>query len=147
MILMRLEGRSLQEIAEKFGVSKQRVHQILTRDAPEVNEIAIDVRDQRVVDRRRCPLCAKERNYNSAHRRGPCKECISKRARAEVIAAIQKYHRLHGRTPAARDWLHGPSGWPYTASVQSLFGSWNAAIAAAGFIPRRVGEREDRRHG
>lgn len=32
--------------------------------------------------------------------------------------------------------------WPWNFTVRERFGTWNAAIAAAGFEPRRPGGRE-----
>lgn len=79
--------------------------------------------------------------------------------RDEVIAAIQKWHDLYGATPSAMDWspalarnsaatdldrieMRWARGdWPTLTSVRAYFGSWNNAIAAAGFTPRRAGGR------
>ena len=80
----------------------------------------------------------------------------------EIIAKIQEWHGLYGETPSASDWnpsdcnrsarialarsqrwllrgqrfISGEFPWPRT--VQVAFGSWNNAIRAAGFDPRRT---------
>lgn len=82
--------------------------------------------------------------------------------KAEVIEKIQQWVKDYGEIPAATDWnpsdcrrssyiaterarrwadradrfSQGVYPWPRT--VQDLFGSWNNAIAAAGFTPRRI---------
>lgn len=63
-----------------------------------------------------------------------------------IIAAIQRWTVLHGETPSAREWLTAEHAsrreWPPCSVVQREFGSWSAGIAAAGFTPRRRGERK-----
>lgn len=81
--------------------------------------------------------------------------------RDSVIAAIHRWSDLYGQPPAAGDWnlsLARSRGWdiavrrfrdgrwPCSSTVCEVFGSWNAAIAAAGFEPRRVGQRGPDRH-
>ncbi len=72
--------------------------------------------------------------------------------RERVIAAIQRWADEHGGVPpTATDWdspfarargLHEKADkfeaddcWPWVNTVRRYFGSWNAAIAAAGFEP------------
>jgi hypothetical protein len=59
-----------------------------------------------------------------------------------VVAALRRWTRLEGRPPSAEAWLGGRyaqgrwareySRWPSSGVVSGLFGSWNAAVAAAG---------------
>ena len=71
-----------------------------------------------------------------------------------IIEAIRAWADLYGRPPSAVDWsvvqhrefstfaakverfYRGPRAWPHTSTVVYAFGSWSAAIAAAGFEPR-----------
>jgi len=39
IVLMRLHGATLNEIGDKFGISRERVRQIVKRDRPEVNRL------------------------------------------------------------------------------------------------------------
>lgn len=75
-----------------------------------------------------------------------------------VIDAICVYAERYGRPPAAADWspaLARAQGrpdraerfkadgiYPYARTVTERFGSWNAAIEAAGFTPTRRGHRQ-----
>lgn len=56
--------------------------------------------------------------------------------RERVIAAIQEWAREHGEPPRSLEWRRATPAFPHDATVKRLFGSWNAAIAAAGFEPR-----------
>jgi hypothetical protein len=71
--------------------------------------------------------------------------------RERIITAIQVWARRTGDPPGARDWRRRVSsrGWtigkevthhrPSMARVIQVFGSWSAAIKAAGFKPRGAG--------
>lgn len=71
--------------------------------------------------------------------------------RDTIVAAIHGWVARYGAIPAATDWnpsqarargldwradrfLEGV--WPFQATVQKVFGSWSAAISAAGYQPR-----------
>lgn len=70
----------------------------------------------------------------------------------EVIAAIRRWHEQYGEAPTLADWepsrardrgqtwrieRYEAGEWPSTRTVRSHFGTMSAAIAAAGFSPRR----------
>jgi Homing endonuclease associated repeat len=58
----------------------------------------------------------------------------------DVLKAIRSYARSHhGKPPTLRRWQQPKPGEPQSSTVQQLFGSWNTAIAAAGFTPRNRG--------
>lgn len=75
--------------------------------------------------------------------------------REKIIKAILAWADLHGEPPAVPDWnphharviLHDDArasrcergDWPRQQTVVDAFGSWNAGIAAAGFVPRTPG--------
>ena len=61
----------------------------------------------------------------------------------EIIGAVRAWKRLEGRSPAQSDWQPVDQGghlrwerecprWPPTSHVMRRFGSWNAALRAAG---------------
>lgn len=78
---------------------------------------------------------------------GYCSRCFSghvtqKWTREAIVEAIQTWAEQHGRLPAAHEWtVRGTAskGFPSSTACQYVFGSWNAAIEAAGFEPRRTG--------
>lgn len=59
--------------------------------------------------------------------------------RERIIEAIQLHARENGRPPAVLDFGGGDHRFPLHGTVKLHFGSWNAAIEAAGFVPRRKG--------
>jgi hypothetical protein len=62
-------------------------------------------------------------------------------SRTTVLYALDLWHRRHLQTPTAKEWNRAGDDHPSLATVRRLFGSWNAAVRAAGLRPRRPGER------
>jgi hypothetical protein len=59
---------------------------------------------------------------------------------AETIAyAIDLWHRKHLRTPTVNEWEAAGPNHPCRQTVIRVFGSWNAAMVAAGFRARGRG--------
>lgn len=60
---------------------------------------------------------------------------------AENVAyAFDLWHRRHLCTPTLSEWRTAGPDHPCANTVKKQFGSWNSAIAAAGFRPRKQGE-------
>jgi len=61
--------------------------------------------------------------------------------REAIICAIQRWVNEYGDIPGSKLWggSKRPRGYPNTATVKERFGSWNAAIRAAGYTPRPRG--------
>jgi hypothetical protein len=57
-----------------------------------------------------------------------------------IIYAIDLWHRRHLRIPTVMEWHRAGPDNPCRSTVMRVFGSWNAAIEAAGFHPRAQGE-------
>jgi excisionase family DNA binding protein len=75
---------------------------------------------------------------------------------ALILAAIRRWADLWGEAPTAAEWrghppaatayrCEGPRWWPTPFPVQARFGSWSAAIEAAGVPPRGRAPRRPRR--
>lgn len=115
---------------------------------------------------RPCMDCGAPRTNGSDSAREPrCSACAAVKGGktkqvwtpAAGLAAIQEWATLHGEPPAVADWnphaaehmLHDPARaarwrdadgrWPSFKTVYREFGSWNAAVEAAGFAPRVAG--------
>lgn len=58
-----------------------------------------------------------------------------------IVYAIERRHRQHLRIPTTDEWDRAGLNHPSRVTVIRRFGSWNGAIAAAGFLPRQPGER------
>ena len=60
----------------------------------------------------------------------------------ELIAyAIETFHRRNLRIPTTDEWDRAGPNHPSRVTVIRQFGSWNAAMTAAGFRPRSPGQR------
>lgn len=59
-----------------------------------------------------------------------------------VLTAITAWERQHGAPPTSTEWRTATPRTPAAQTVHELFGSWNMAIACAGFRPRRTGPRK-----
>jgi hypothetical protein len=54
--------------------------------------------------------------------------------------ALDLWHRRNLRTPTKAEWTRAGHDHPCYVTVVAVFGSWNAAIRAAGFRQRKRGE-------
>jgi len=57
--------------------------------------------------------------------------------RDRIVAAIRAFADEHGRPPTSKDWKRVGEDHPAWGSVVRHFGSFGAALSAAGFAPRR----------
>ena len=126
---LRAEGLRWIDIGELLGVSPDTARRYIhAHDCEGCGEPILAARVPR------CRRCAN----TSRSRWG---EPFTER---EIIDAIRAWQRLEGRPPAqadwhpsdhggARRWEHECPRWPPAAQVTRRFGSWNAALQAAGF--------------
>jgi hypothetical protein len=74
----------------------------------------------------------------------------------EILAAIRRWRELYGDTPTMADWdpyrarvrgelwrieRYEAGDWPSAKSVRNHFGRLSEAVASAGLVPRRQGQR------
>jgi hypothetical protein len=147
------QGLGIPAIAETTGLSTSRVGEALRDPTGEGTK-------QRKHRRSRPCLDCGELVYNSGSEPPlRCHRCAAKAAnragRQRALAEIRHWADLYGEPPSAVDWnmaharaafgaerlaelrrRHADYDWPHTSGVVHLFGSWNAAIAEAGFEPR-----------
>lgn len=60
--------------------------------------------------------------------------------REKIIAAFDRWHATHLRAPSAREWYTAGRDHPSSWTVWNTFGTWNAAVTAAGLRARQRGE-------
>ena len=58
-----------------------------------------------------------------------------------IVYAITLWNRKHSRTPLTSEWAKAGENHPSRQTVARVFGSWNAAIEAAGYAPRSRGRQ------
>jgi hypothetical protein len=56
-------------------------------------------------------------------------------ARDEVIAVLQHAARIEGGRPRQTEWMRATTQRPAASTVRNLFGTWQAALHAAGLGP------------
>jgi len=95
---------------------------------------------------RSCVICGNPcpRNAAGQHRWTCSRSCLIEAKRRNkldmwtpemIVAAMQEWAEAHGRPPRRRDWerTRGDELRPSVRPVKSHFGSWGAALRAAGF--------------
>ena len=140
---LRADGLSWAEIGELLGVGADTARRYVNAHSCECGE-PILARDARLC--RRC---------SSRHRTRWGRVFTE----PEIIAAIRLWAKLEGRAPAIVDWRPADQGghprwerdcprFPPRSHVTRRFGSWNAALQAAGFDrPRPRGMERSRNPG
>lgn len=156
-IRLRERGWSYKDIGELMGVSRSAVSEWLC-DPDGSKQARRHARARGV-----CVDCGASTSW--ANGGGPserCRKCAVLHARVwtreAIIGAIQRWaEETGGIPPAAMDWnpsdaaakghperaerFYTDGPWPAMSTVREAFGTWNAAIAAAGFAPRQTGTR------
>jgi hypothetical protein len=56
--------------------------------------------------------------------------------RERILDVMRAWHTTHGAPPYMREWRRASTNNPTAETVRRVFGSWNAAVAEAGFAPR-----------
>jgi hypothetical protein len=73
-----------------------------------------------------------------------CRACASRKQRKytkdQLIGMIRDWVQRTGDIPTVREW-NADERTPKQSTVINYFGSWKAAIEAAGYVPRRCGEK------
>jgi Homing endonuclease associated repeat len=168
---MRATGAPQRKIAAALGISRSYADALL--NDPDGSA----ARARKDGYRRPCPDCGKlmaGSNGFGAFAPKRCRKCAAEASRVwtsdEVVRVFQRFAEKHGCAPSAADYmLRFPSQWehasperlaeadriarsgpqlPAPPTVQGIFGSWNAAVRAAGLKanpPGGAGSRVRRR--
>lgn len=121
---LKAEGRTREEISRRLGVSKSTISLwVKARPCADCDSLIVSSRAER------CSPCANRYaadNYWTPER---------------VTSAIVSFFIEHGRAPTSNDWKRTNGKHPARNQVAGRFGTFNAAVRAAGLTPRKVGER------
>lgn len=153
------QGKSYCQIANACGTKYDTVRRWLDSEYRE---------RQREKDRQRkaaygrpCASCGVPTDGSNGRDNAPryCKSCVGAAnaiwTRDAIVAAIRRFNARYGRPPSAIDFnppnarsrgradraerFERDGDYPYSLTVQRVFGSWSAGLRAAGFRPKRVG--------
>jgi transcriptional regulator with XRE-family HTH domain len=149
---LRAEGLTGREIAARMGVARSTVDAWLNDPG------GARLRGRKDTYRGVCEDCGAPTDGSNGTDAAParCRECCDRVRHEErkwtpqtIVAAISRWAETHGRPPVATDWNASlarqrgrpkrEAAYPPVGVVQQEFGSWNAAIAAAGFTPFDAG--------
>jgi DNA-binding CsgD family transcriptional regulator len=150
---LRAQGLVGRQIAERLHVSQSYAYELLEDPTGELN------RERKKKYNGTCESCGAPASYGHSGL-ARCRVCyeddIKIWTQDAIVCAIQEWADEHGGIPpSAMDWnpqmaishgrpekaekFYADGHWPNVKSAQEQFGSWNAAIAAAGLEPRRIG--------
>lgn len=139
---LRAQGLLYREIGESLGVATSTVHAWLQDPGGDQR------RARRDRYRGRCAGCGAPTDGSRGPRGAPrhCATCAAPTAVRRwteplIIERLQQWACAHGgQPPTGRDWAQRSARkdgrWPHPATVRRAFGSWNAAVTAAG-LPAR----------
>jgi hypothetical protein len=166
IVAMWRQGMTLDAIGREFGITRERVRQLLMRAVPEEVKSVRRERRERGLAARTCPECGGPKSPNGQ----ACRSCRPRGeygkpqtwSREAIIDCIKAWVDIHGEPPGALDWapamarrigrediaakFYAEGCWPYVGTVRERFGNWNVAISAAGFTPRKMGGRRPGGH-
>ena len=154
---LRDQGLLLREIAERMGAKLATVHAWIAD--PDGSKL----RARKDSYRGTCRECGAPTSGHAGPSKAAelCASCNGRLQGGKnrlwtqelVVARIREWNDIYGEPPAGPDWmpakaraindpererrfLDAKGHWPNVVSVIRLFGTWNAAITAAGFTPR-----------
>lgn len=153
----RERGEGWRETCQRLGISHSYYYMVLNDPTGEKGRL------RRLRYGGWCQVCGAPTSGSSGSSKAP-KLCVQhnnernvKWPRERIVAAIQDYAERYGYPPGARDWnpamarrglrddiaerYYADGCWPNMSTVMARFGSWNAAIAAAGFMPLQTGHK------
>lgn len=133
---LREDGFTHQEIADVLGISRGYVRDLI------YDPDGSRARARKSGYRRPCPECGTLMDGSDGRTNGPklCGVCARRKQHEarywtpeRVLDAFARFVEENGRKPLSHEWLKRLHGdYPYTSEVLREFGSWNAALTAAG---------------
>lgn len=145
---LRASGKTHREIAAEMGISLSYAHNLA------VDPDGAKMKARKDSYRGTCRECGGKTDGSNGRNSAPeiCSGCFVKQqhenrywTQQRIIDAIKAWHRAHGRPPIAPEWVtprDRVGEIPPVSTVQREFGTWRAAIIAAGFECKERGKYE-----
>ncbi len=138
---MRAEGMTIRAIATEVGYSRQYVSDLLN----DPDRLKLNAR--RASYAGVCEMCGAATDGSNGPESAPrhCISCAPVASRIwtheTILEAISVFVTENGRKPYSTDWLVSPLDprFPYAPTVLRRFGTWNAAMQAAGLPTEAAG--------
>jgi hypothetical protein len=151
---LKAEGVPWREACARMGISRAYFYELLNDPDGSADRARKDSY------RGECVECGAATNGSNGRALAPklCLVCNARRqgalnrvwTRELIVSRIREWRDVYGEPPTMRDWSRhrlkdegrakrfegAVSHWPSCVTVHEVFGSWNAAIRAAGFAPR-----------
>ena len=129
-----LAGATLADVARAYGLTRQRVSQIVMAAAP-----GVDLRARRrALDGRVAAVREKARLEGRAEARTRVRDRSRQRMYTDeqLLLAVRRFTGAYG-VPTIAAWQAAGMS-PTVGVLTRRFGSWNRAVAAAGVMPRKA---------
>lgn len=139
MLRMRREGATLNEIGKHYGVTRERIRQIIGTENKYSRHEAAAARAKAFIaeNPRACwnEVSAYAGMTPEALRRfGVTKENAPTKTRywtrMMLLDAGRRWRDAHGKYPTSATWVYNHDGYPAHSTVYRYFGSWAAYIEA-----------------
>ena len=141
---LRAEGLLQREIGERMGLGRAVVSELLSDPWREKAQA------RRIGYGGTCKDCGAATDGSAGVQYAPdyCGDCMRRRqhhgrywTKERILEAVHRFAEEYGRQPTSTEWLAArdcekPEWAPYTGTVLGEFGSWAAAMHAAGFESR-----------
>jgi hypothetical protein len=160
IVAARGRGENYKVTCSRLGISRSYYYDAL--NDPDGSH----VRARRERYRQPCPMCGELKDGswgNSPRAPTHCAKCAPIAAtiwtRESILDAIKDFNDQYGRPPGAQHWnpaycrtrgwnhisdqFYVDGCWPAASTVQERFGTWNAAIALAGFTTLESGHHRE----
>jgi DNA-binding CsgD family transcriptional regulator len=135
---LRAEGLLLREIGAEMGISTKTVHNWLCDPG------GVRLRARKDSYRGTCEVCGAQTDGSDGRDAAPsvCIVCLTWTPEA-ILEAIRDWAHAHGGNPPKQmASIHADGKLPCEQTVRKRFGTWSAAIRAAGFEPYNDRRRE-----
>lgn len=132
MLRMRNSGATLEQIADTYGLTRQRVWQIIGSSGKNARmDIAVEKAKYYISENPMATWkevaaytgCSMESLKNHGVEKAPARTNNRRWTRAEAVTAGLRWKKKHGKAPTSSTRMTGDM--PSTVTIYRIFGNWN----------------------